>query len=180
MSQPRGGPVCADVEAIPRLANAIASIHRIARRLPRGRVEATPALAVRSRSMPLFGPVAFRTVYLWVVARISMNISECAGRSAQRDALPRTQPELFPRSGDAGTSSITRNTTPLGAPGRNRTSDTRFRKADAWRLRSTGSDGPRRLPTARRVTSGVRRSPHVYDLRLPPRAFRPRLRPRPV
>src|SRR5439155_1442290 len=29
---------------------------------------------------------------------------------------------------DAGTSSITRNTTLLGAPGRNRTSDTRFRK----------------------------------------------------
>jgi hypothetical protein len=37
-------------------------------------------------------------------------------------------PELCQTSGDAGMSRITRNTTNVGAPGRNRTSDTRFRK----------------------------------------------------
>jgi hypothetical protein len=36
-------------------------------------------------------------------------------------------PKLRQGSDDAGTSSITRNTTPSSAPGRNRTSDTRFR-----------------------------------------------------
>src|SRR5438128_5244624 len=41
------------------------------------------------------------------------------------------QPELRQGSGDAGTSSITRSTTFLGAPGRNRTCDTRFRKTIA-------------------------------------------------
>ena len=47
-------------------------------------------------------------------------------------------PEPCPRSGDAGMSSITRSTTPGSAPGRNRTSDTRFRKPVLYPLSYEG------------------------------------------
>jgi hypothetical protein len=51
------------------------------------------------------------------------------------------QPELRQGSGDAGTSSITRNTTGSGAPGRNRTCDTRFRKPLLYPLSYEGHEG---------------------------------------
>src|SRR5687768_18417248 len=68
------------------------------------------------------------------------------------------QPERCQTSGDAGMTSITRNTTASGAPGRNRTCDTRFRKPLLYPLSYEGEGGGcrksgRKLPRNLLVTS---------------------------
>jgi hypothetical protein len=86
------------------------------------------------------------TAHLLIDMRQDQETGSVKDQPSHRQGSPGTgvkhPPELCQTLGDAGMSRITRNMTSHSAPGRNRTSDTRFRKPLLYPLSYEGR-GPR-------------------------------------